>query len=48
MKLRPIRLGCVYGKNSQANRVYSVEGHAPTLNSGGGGWGGKTGLIWIE
>lgn len=39
----PIRVGDV-GSNSQAHRVYSCEGKSVTINAGGGGQGGKTGL----
>lgn len=41
--IEPIRIGDV-GSNSQAHRVYSAEGKSVTINSGGGGQGGKTGL----
>ena len=39
----PIRIGDI-GSNSQAHRVYSAEGKSVTINAGGGGQGGKTGL----
>ena len=32
------------GSNSQAHRVYSCDGKSVTINAGGGGQGGKTGL----
>ena len=39
----PIRLGDI-GSSSQAHRVYSYQGKSVTINAGGGGQGGKTGL----
>lgn len=33
--------------NSQANRIYSVDGKAVTQSAQGGGWGAKTGLYAI-
>lgn len=39
----PIRLGDI-GSTSQAHRVYSYQGKSVTINAGGGGQGGKTGL----
>lgn len=39
----PIRIGDI-GSTSQAHRVYSCEGKSVTINAGGGGQGGKTGL----
>lgn len=39
----PIRVGDI-GSTSQAHRVYSCEGKYVTINAGGGGQGGKTGL----
>ena len=39
----PIRLGDI-GSTSQAHRVYSCDGKSVTINAGGGGQGGKTGL----
>lgn len=39
----PIRIGDV-GSNAQAHRVYSCNGKSVTINAGGGGQGGKTGL----
>lgn len=41
--LEPIRIGNI-GSNSQAHRVYSCDGKSVTINAGGGGQGGKTGL----
>jgi site-specific DNA-cytosine methylase len=41
--IEPIRIGDI-GSNSQAHRVYSAEGKSVTINAGGGGQGGKTGL----
>ena len=38
-----IRVGDI-GSTAQANRVYSIYGKSVTLNAGGGGQGGKTGL----
>lgn len=38
-----IRLGDI-GTTAQAHRVYSCDGKSVTINSGGGGQGGKTGL----
>ena len=43
MVAEPIRIGDI-GSNSQAHRVYSAEGKSVTVNAGGGGQGGKTGL----
>ena len=39
----PIRLGDI-DSNAQAHRVYSPYGKSVTINAGGGGQGGKTGL----
>lgn len=39
----PVRIGDI-GSNSQAHRVYSCDGKSVTINAGGGGQGGKTGL----
>ena len=39
----PIRIGDI-GSTSQAHRVYSCDGKTVTINAGGGGQGGKTGL----
>lgn len=38
-----IRVGDI-GSTAQANRVYSIDGKSVTLNAGGGGQGGNTGL----
>jgi DNA (cytosine-5)-methyltransferase 3A len=38
-----IRVGDI-GSTAQANRVYSCDGKSVTINAGGGGQGGKTGL----
>ena len=43
MVAEPIRIGDI-GSASQAHRVYSCEGKSVTINAGGGGQGGKTGL----
>jgi DNA (cytosine-5)-methyltransferase 3A len=43
MVAEPIRLGDI-GSNAQAHRVYSCDGKSVTINAGGGGQGGKTGL----
>lgn len=48
----PIRVGSMPRPNgelstSQALRVYSVDGKATTINHGGGGAGGKTGLYAV-
>lgn len=43
MVAEPIRLGDI-GSIAQAHRVYSCEGKSVTINAGGGGQGGKTGL----
>jgi len=40
------KVGCI-GKDGQGNRVYSVDGVAPTLNALSGGMGAKTGLYAI-
>lgn len=39
----PVRIGDI-GSTAQANRVYSCDGKSVTINAGGGGQGGKTGL----
>jgi DNA (cytosine-5)-methyltransferase 3A len=39
----PIRIGDI-GSIAQAHRVYSCDGKSVTINAGGGGQGGKTGL----
>ena len=39
----PVRIGDV-GSTAQAHRVYSCDGKSVTINAGGGGQGGKTGL----
>lgn len=39
----PVRIEDV-GSNAQAHRVYSCNGKSVTINAGGGGQGGKTGL----
>lgn len=41
----PIRLGDI-GSSAQAHRVYSPYGKSVTINAGGGGQGGKTGLYF--
>ena len=43
MTAEPVRLGDV-GSTAQAHRVYSCDGKSVTINAGGGGQGGKTGL----
>lgn len=43
LKIEPVRIGDI-GSNSQAHRVYSCDGKSVTINAGGGGQGGKTGL----
>lgn len=43
MIVEPIRIGDI-GSTSQAHRVYSCDGKSVTINAGGGGQGGKTGL----
>lgn len=45
--LTPEQIGCI-GKNSQANRIYSVRGKSVCLNANGGGGGAKTGLYKID
>ena len=52
MIAEPVRVGCLPSpdgtiKNSQAMRVYSVEGKAVNQTAQGGGMGGKTGLYAI-
>lgn len=42
----PIRIGDI-GSTSQAHRVYSCDGKTVTINAGGGGQGGKTGLYFV-
>ena len=41
--LEPTRIGDI-GSTAQAHRVYSCDGKSVTINAGGGGQGGKTGL----
>lgn len=43
MIAEPVRIGDI-GSTAQAHRVYSCDGKSVTINSGGGGQGGKTGL----
>lgn len=43
MVAEPIRIGDI-GSTSQAHRVYSCDGKSVTINAGGDGQGGKTGL----
>lgn len=43
MIAEPVRIGDI-GSTSQAHRVYSCDGKSVTINAGGGGQGGKTGL----
>lgn len=48
----PVRVGCYPSpdgtlKNSQAMRLYSIEGKSVNLTANGGGLGGKTGLYAI-
>lgn len=50
--IEPIRVGAMPRPNgelstSQALRVYSIDGKATTINHGGGGAGGKTGLYAV-
>lgn len=50
--IEPLRVGAMPRPNgelstSQALRVYSIDGKATTLNHGGGGAGGKTGLYAV-
>lgn len=42
----PVRIGDI-GSSSQAHRVYSCDGKSVTINAGGGGQGGKTGLYAV-
>ena len=42
----PVRVGDI-GSGAQAHRVYSCYGKSVTINSGGGGQGGKTGLYFV-
>lgn len=46
MVAEPIRIGDV-GSTSQAHWVYSCDGKSVTINAGGGGQGGKTGLYLV-
>lgn len=41
----PVRIGDI-GSTAQAHRVYSCYGKSVTINAGGGGQGGKTGLYF--
>lgn len=52
IKYEPIRVGCMPSpdgtiKNSQAKRVYSVDGNSVNLVANGGGEGAKTGLYIV-
>lgn len=46
MVAEPIRVGDI-GSTAQAHRVYSCDGKSVTINAGGGGQGGKTGLYLV-
>lgn len=46
MVAEPIRVGDI-GSTAQAHRVYSCNGKSVTINAGGGGQGGKTGLYLV-
>ena len=46
MVAEPVRLGDI-GSTAQAHRVYSCDGKSVTINAGGGGQGGKTGLYLV-
>ena len=46
MVAEPIRIGDI-GSTAQAHRVYSCDGKSVTINAGGGGQGGKTGLYLV-
>jgi len=43
-----VQVGSVFENNAQAGRIYSLDGKSATINSGGGGMGGKTGLYLID
>nr|WP_321320366.1 DNA (cytosine-5-)-methyltransferase [uncultured Campylobacter sp.] len=45
---RMVKIGAIDGNKSQANRVYSVDGLAPTLSAQSGGLGAKTGLYNVN
>ncbi len=45
---KPIQIGCLNESNSQANRIYSVNGKSVTLKSNGGGGGANTGLYKVN
>lgn len=52
IKAEPVRVGTLpnadgIAKDSQATRIYSIEGKAVTQTSGGGGQGAKTGLYAV-
>lgn len=52
MVAMPIRIGTMPQNNgvikdSQATRIYSINGKSCTQNSNGGGWGAKTGLYAV-
>lgn len=47
MVCEPVRLGH-FGKGSQAQRIYSIEGKSVNLIANGGGQGAKTGLYRID
>lgn len=44
---KPVRIGDI-GSTAQAHRVYSCYGKSVTINAGGGGQGGKTGLYFAN
>ena len=46
MVAEPVRVGDI-GSTAQAHRVYSCDGKSVTINAGGGGQGGKTGLYLV-
>lgn len=43
-----VQIGSVFENNAQAGRIYSLDGKSATINSGGGGMGGKTGLYLTD
>lgn len=43
-----VQIGSIFENNAQAGRIYSLDGKSVTINSNGGGMGGKTGLYLIN
>jgi len=48
LPIGPQQISTIYDNNAQAGRIYSEEGKSVTINSNGGGLGGKTGLYLVN